>query len=218
MDIEIVSDTSFNKFLNQESIDFLKSLLSKHNYFNYEEIKNVFLNNNIATGIEGNVYYEIKNKNFISLSTSIGNSVYIDGLEEVKQTGINKELLSDHTMCVAFVSKNADDDNVVNSEIKETLKDFREYINKTPIHQEVIYFNIGPNGFVPPHRDGLGNNEFYTAVINLNCPENSAFITIDNRTVQQRTGEIFLFDTQEVHSAINYSKTENWEFLTIRLI
>jgi hypothetical protein len=38
-------------------------------------------------------------------------------------------------MCVAFVSKNADDDNVVNSEIKETLKDFREYINKTPIHQ-----------------------------------------------------------------------------------
>ena len=217
MDIEIIADASFNKFLDQASIDFLKSLLDKRNHFNYEEIKNVFLNNDIVNGIEGNVYYEIKDKNFINLSASIGNNVYIDALNEVKTTGTNKELLSDHTMCVVFVSKNIAEENVVNPKIKELLKDFKEYINKTPIHQEVIYFNVGPNGFVPPHTDGLGNNEFYTAVINLHCPENSTFITIDNRTVQQRTGEIFLFDTQEVHSAINYSKTENWEFLTIRL-
>lgn len=120
-------------------------------------------------------------------------------------------------MCITFVSSNSCSNNIIPG-IKKELITFKNYIDEIPIHQEVIYFNIGPNGFVAPHCDGTGNDKFYTAVINFKCPENSASITIDDRTVQQHTGQIFLFDAQEVHSAVNCLKTENWEFLTIRLI
>lgn len=85
MDIKFVMDQNFKKTLNNCCKDFLKSLFKKYNNFDYEKIKDIFLNNNIETGLEGNVYYKVKNKNFAELASSAGNQYYIEALEEVKK-------------------------------------------------------------------------------------------------------------------------------------
>lgn len=216
--MNIVKDITFDRMLSQDEKSFLLGICREGNTFDINDIKKILLENNKFTGEEGYLYYELKNNQFETFVSSGLTQLDFETIKkEIENNEEMKELINDHTMCTAFLTNQKQEGKYVHPIIKEKYKKLINYIKEKNLDQEVIYFNVGPKGFVPPHTDGKGHVEFYTAVINLRCPPEGAEIRINERVIKQYTNDIFLFNTHKIHSALNPSEKFDWEFLTIRL-
>jgi hypothetical protein len=219
MDIKLKYDSSFDKELSSNAYSVLSKFFVDPFDINFEsDIKNELINNKIKTGREGWIYYEIKDKKFVDFSSSMfEQSDYEGSISEIESSGINIELLNDHSLCTVFLDSEFEKEKMLHPRIQENLSKIVKYINDTNIHIEVVYFNLGPQGFVVPHTDGNGHDNYYNAVLNLKCPKEGCNITVNDNTTTVFTNDIFLFDAKELHTAINLSKTDSWEFIAFRL-
>lgn len=219
MDINLKYDPSFDRKLLTTELNMLLKLIRDPFEINFDkDIKIPILENNLKKGEEGWIYYEFKDRKFLKFfSSKFNQSDYEQIARDIEESGNNIEQLEDHTMCTVFLDRETDADKMVHPVIKENLKDLIEYIKHTNIHIEAVYFNIGPKGVVPPHSDGESHKEYYTAIVNLNCPVDGVTIIVDNITSTIFPEDLFLFNSKKIHYVRNPSESEDWEFIAFRL-
>lgn len=203
--IKTISEKLKNEFKNLDYSSTVKQIILKEH-----EKKD---------GGEGWFCYEFNNGKIINFNSSAKNDVdSIQDLDQLRETITEYtpvNFLKNHSVSFAFFAHSYDE-TYIHKEIKNQYLELVNHASSVPDLRETIYFQFGPNFFLPEHTDSEEN--CYTFLINLSVPNEEIGIKVNTHVTKLKDNDVFLFDAGTgVHSAWNSSGTKNWEFLCVRI-